>query len=495
VIAMTDRTKQGLAVVGAALAFGISADLLGRAIPARLDVALGLGALALVGGATVYRGLVPVPRALAPLGVPFALLALALIWRDSAPLFALNLGGIALLAALASPRVRAAGRRRSGAGDYVRGGLQVAGGAAAGAWPLLLAEIDWRSLPDGGPAQRVRGALVGLVAAAPVAALFGSLLMEADPVFGHLMTAALGSGLDPLLGHGASILFWGWVAAGTLRLLLLLRAADRRDEVSPPSGRFSLMEVGTVLLVVDLLFLAFVAVQFRYLFGGAELVRGLTGLGYAEYAREGFFQLVTVAALSLPLLLGADRALGRRDPATLRRFRWLAAIMLVLLNVMLASALWRMRLYTAEYGLTELRFYTTAFMGWLVLVFGWFGATVLRGRTERFGFGAVAAAFFVLGTLNLVNPDALIASTNLARAGRGRPMDTFYLRVLSADALPTIRGALPALPAADRCAVQGMLLDRWPPELERRPRWNIAFSRARSELERLAPDCRNGPGG
>jgi hypothetical protein len=303
-------------------------------------VALGLGALALVGGATVYRGLVPVPRALAPLGVPFALLALALIWRDSAPLFALNLGGIALLAALASPRVRAAGRRRSGAGDYVRGGLQVAGGAAAGAWPLLLAEIDWRSLPDGGPAQRVRGALVGLVAAAPVAALFGSLLMEADPVFGHLMTAALGSGLDPLLGHGASILFWGWVAAGTLRLLLL-RAADRRDEVSPPSGRFSLMEVGTVLLVVDLLFLAFVAVQFRYLFGGAELVRGLTGLGYAEYAREGFFQLVTVAALSLPLLLGADRALGRRDPgcsgasAGSPRSCWC-------LNVILASALWRM---------------------------------------------------------------------------------------------------------------------------------------------------------
>jgi hypothetical protein len=494
VIGMTDRTRQGFAVVGAALAFGISADLLARAIPARLDVALGLGALVLVGGALVYRGRVPAPRVLAPLGVPFALLALALIWRDSAPLFALNLGGIALLAALASPRVRAVGRRRSGAGDYVRGGLQVVGGAAGGAWPLLFVEIDWRSLPDGGPAQRMRRALVGLIAAAPVAALFGSLLMEADPVFGHLMTTALGSGLDPLLGRGASILCWSWLAAGTLRLLLL-RAADRRDDASPASGRFSLTEVGTVLLVVDLLFLAFVAVQFRYLFGGAALVRGLTGLGYAEYAREGFFQLVTVAALSLPLLLGADRALGRRDPASLRRFRWLAAIMLVLLNVMLASALWRMRLYTAEYGLTELRFYTTAFMGWLVLVFGWFGATVLRGRTDRFGFGAVGAGFFVLGTLNLVNPDALIAATNLARAGRGRPVDTFYLRMLSADALPTIRAALPALPVADRCAVQGMLLERWPPELERRARWNIAFSRGPGELGRLAADCRDRAGG
>ena len=70
-----------------------------------------------------------------------------------------------------------------------------------------------------------------------------------------------------------------------------------------------------MLVVVDLLFLAFVLVQFRYLFGGAELVRGLTGMSYADYARRGFFELVAVAALSLPLLLLADWWLDHRDPA------------------------------------------------------------------------------------------------------------------------------------------------------------------------------------
>ena len=492
--AVADRTSQGLAVVTAALAFGVAADVLGRTVPGRLDVALGLGALLLAGGATVVRGLVPAPSALARLGVPFALLAVALIWRDSATLFALNLLGIGLLAALASPRVRAAGRRRSGLGDYARGGLQVVGGAAGGAGSLLFAEIDWRSLPDGGPVTRLRGAVIGLVAAAPVAALFGGLLMEADPVFDRLMTAALGAELDRLLGHGATILVWAWLAAGTLRLLLL-RAPDRREAEAGRGGRFALMEVGTLLLVVDLLFLAFVAVQFRYLFGGAELVRGLTGLGYAEYAREGFFQLVTVAALSLPLLLAADWALGGRDTASLRRFRLLASIMLVLLNVMLASALWRMRLYTAEYGLTELRFYTTAFMGWLVLVFGWFAATVLRGRRERFGFGAVAAALFVLGALNLVNPDGLIATTNLAREGRGLPVDTGYLSQLSADAVPTMHRALRDLPPSDRCMVARMLADRWSGELRARDRWNISFSRASRLLSGYPGDCRTAADG
>jgi hypothetical protein len=247
--------------------------------------------------------------------------------------------------------------------------------------------------------------------------------------------------------------------------------------------------VGTVLLVVDTLFLAFVAVQFRYLFGGAALVDGLAGLSYAEYARQGFFQLVAVAALSLPLLLLADGALGRRDARSLGRFRGLAAVMLVLLNIMLASALWRMRLYTAEYGLTELRLYTTAFMGWLVLVFGWFGATVLRGRRERFGFGSLAMGLFVLGALNLVNPDGLIAGTNLARAGRGRAVDTAYLYSLSADALPAVHRALPSLGAANRCALTTAIAERWRPELAGRVRWNIALAQGRRLVPAYGPDC------
>jgi hypothetical protein len=488
-----DRTRQALAVLGAAVAFGVAADLLGRTVPGRLDVALGLVALVLSGASLVQRELIPPPAALAPLGIPFAFLTGALIWRDSATLFALDLCGIGLLAALASPRVRAAGRRRSGLGDYLWGAVQVLGGTASGAAPLIFTEIDWRALPHGGPMHRVRGAVVGLAAAVPIAAIFGRLLMDADPVFDRLLGSIFTADLDQLAAHGFGILAWTWLGAGALRLLLLRPAARREPAAS--EGRVGLIEVGTVLLVVDLLFLAFVLVQLRYLFGGAGLVSQVTGLTYAEYAREGFFQLVTVAALSLPLLLGADWALGRRDPQATRRFRLLAGLMLALLNIMLASAVWRMRLYTAEYGLTELRLYTTAFMAWLVLVFGWFGATVLRGRRERFGFGSVAAGLLVLGALNLVNPDGLIAGANLARAGRGRAVDTAYLNALSADALPAVRRALPRLAPADRCAVITAVTARWRAELQRGARWNISFAGAGRFLPAHGPDCPRPPGG
>lgn len=479
----SDRTARGLAVLGSALGFGLAADVLGHAVPGRLSVALGLVALLLAAGAPVARGILRAPAVLAPLGIPFGLLAVALIWRDSATLFALNLGGIALLASFGAPRIRGVGGRRSGLADYAAAGTELVGGAATGAAPLL-AEVEWRALPSAGPLHHMRGVLVGLAAATPVAALFGSLLSEADPIFDRLLAGALGGRLDQVVEHGATVLLWTWLAAGLLRVMLL-RPAGPAAPVRP-AGRFSLTEVGTMLLVVNGLFLAFVLVQLRYLFTGAELVRSVTGLSYAEYARQGFFQLVAVAALSLPLLLVGDWALGHRDRASLRRFRLLAAVMLLLLNVMLASALWRMRLYTLEYGLTELRFYTTAFMGWLVLVLGWFGATVLRDRRERFGFGAAAAGLFVLGGLNLVNPDGLIAATNLARAGRERPIDSAYLSGLSADALPVLRRTLPSLAPAERCAVAGLLRDRWAPELSRRERWTIAFAQA-SRLPPVPP--------
>ena len=485
---MTARTGQGLAILAAAVALGIAADALARLVPARLDAALGLGALALALVALAQRGAVTLPGSLAPLGAPLALLGVALIWRDSPTLFALNLLGLLTVAALASPRLRAVGRRRAGLGDYAVGVAELMGAAATGAPALVLSDIDWATLPVESRARRARGTAIGLAAAAPVAAVFGGLLMEADPVFGRRVSRSIDVDLGSMLSHGAVILLWAWLTAG------VLRALGRKHETTAPSfrrgGTLGLGEVGTVLVVVDLLFLAFVAVQFRYLFGGAGVVRELTGLSYAEYARRGFFELVTVAALSLPLLLLADWSLDQRDAARARRFRQLAGLMLLLLDVMLASALFRMRLYTAEYGLTELRFYTTAFMGWLVLVFGWFVATVLRGRRERFGTGALLAGWLVLAGLNLSNPDAIIAGVNLERAARGRPLDPAYAAELSADALPTFRRLLPMLATNEACAAAYALEQRWHEELTTRNRWTIALARA----PRAAVSCGVGRG-
>ena len=80
----------------------------------------------------------------------------------------------------------------------------------------------------------------------------------------------------------------------------------RRLDTFKWTPRLGAVELNVVVTILDLLFLAFVIVQFRYLFGGRDLVQQSANLTYAEYARHGFFELVAVAALTLPLLLLGD---------------------------------------------------------------------------------------------------------------------------------------------------------------------------------------------
>src|SRR5262249_45664745 len=150
------------------------------------------------------------------------------------------------------------------------------------------------------------------------------------------------------------------------------------------------------------------------------------------------FELVTVTALVLPLLLLMEWLLHKDNPGQLRLFRWLAGLQVILLFVIMSSALQRMRLYQREFGLTELRLYTTAFMGWLAVVFSWFVVTVLQGKRERFAFGMLVTGFLAIAVLHFLNPDDFITRTNLARAVAGRSFDAKYATSLSADAAPAL---------------------------------------------------------
>ena len=237
---------------------------------------------------------------------------------------------------------------------------------------------------------------------------------------------------------------------------------------SPAARRFALgaVEVGVVLGLLDALFFGFVCVQVRYLFGGAAWVAATGGLTYAEYARRGFFELSWATGLALPLLLTLHWLLRADDRTAQRLFRALALAQLALLFVVIASAFTRMRLYQREFGLTELRIYTTAFMVWLALVFVWFAATVLRGARARFACGAFVTACFVLSALHFVNPDALIIRTNVAQARQGHTFDAAYATTLSADAVPALVRALPALTQDERCLAARVLLARWSPQAE-----------------------------
>jgi hypothetical protein len=267
-----------------------------------------------------------------------------------------------------------------------------------------------------------------------------------------------------------------WTSAGLLRDLLANREDDRVMSPRATSPRIGATEVTIALGAVNLLFLAFVLVQLRFLFGGSGLVEQRVGLTYAEYARHGFFELVVVAVLVLPLLLAVDAVL-RGTPRQVRTVRGLAAALLALLGVVMASALDRLWLYQQQFGLTELRIYATGVVLWLALVFVWLAVTVLRGRRHLFATGAVVLGFAATLSLNVLDPDALIARTNVERPRA----DVAYLTGLSDDALPTLLALLPRLDPDLRRPLARALLARTN-ERESPLSWNLSRRRAASLL-------------
>jgi hypothetical protein len=195
--------------------------------------------------------------------------------------------------------------------------------------------------------------------------------------------------------------------------------------------------------------------------------------------------------LVLPILLGANYVARGSPAAHLSVFRKLASLLLVLLAVVMASALERMRLYVSAFGLSEDRLYATAFMFLLLGVFAWFAWTMLRepGRPQRFAFGVLMQGLAVLAGLHVLNPDALIVRTNLNRPNAERPFDATYAVSLGADAVPILMRALPTLGAADRCVVITGLLERWDAEPDWRT-WNWSRSRAHHLVREQATPLR-----
>jgi hypothetical protein len=480
--APSERTRLGLEVLAAAVVLGVAGDTLLRATPWGLNGFLCTAALVAAIAWILRRQRFAVSAEARWLAVAVLLLGSNFVARDSAALRAFDALGLAIMCSLASLSLRGVALRGRSTWDYVLSGVTAGASACLGVLPLVARDIAWSELPSGGPLRHARQASVGALLAFPLLLVFGGLFASADPVFHNVVTNVLDVDFAAVASHTVFIAAGSTLAAGFLWGILLRKTATLPAVIRQDLS-LGIVPVGTALGLLDLLFLIFVVVQVRYFFGGAELIQRTTELTYAEYARRGFFELVTASSLVLPILLGGDGALRTAPREHQRMFRHLAGLLLVLLAVVMVSALRRVWLYVAEFGLSEIRLYATAFMAYLAGVFAWFGWTTLRGQPRRFAFGALVQGLAVLASLHLVNPDALIVRTNLARPANHRPFDAGYAASLSADAVPDLLAALPHLDDQEKCRVRRKLLARWTPGAQGIDdswrNWNLARARAR----------------
>lgn len=477
-------------ILVAAAVLGLAGQLL------LFDVGIGINVPLMVVGVLVAAWLTADPSRRRPrpadAWLPLGAIALAIpvALRADRTLVALDiLGSLALTAA----SIGVLGGLR--VADRPLGGLLVQGGRVLGAalsWTAGVASTVRRGLPSGSLRRglgRWGGVLRGLVIAVPLVLIFIALFSAADAVFAHWVERLTGWDLDlgGFVGRTLMALVIAWLTAG-----LLAFAAEPGESVAerelldawPRRPRLGGAEVVTVLVVLDLVFAAFVVLQAAYLFGGLDTLAE-SGLTYAAYARRGFFELLAVAFLVGGLVLAAESFVRERT----RAYRAALIGLVVLTLVVLASAFLRLRLYQDAYGWTELRFYVMAAIFWLAIGAVMAVGTILANRSGWLLHGMLALSIaFGIG-FNVIGPVAFVADRDVDRGLTGANLDIDYVIGLGADAVPAVIRSLNARPLPpsvlaryeNRMAAASGLDD---PRNGAWQAWNLSRERARERLGR-----------
>ena len=279
--------------------------------------------------------------------------------------------------------------------------------------------------------------IVGIVLAIPFLLIVVALLASADIVFRTLIEnmtkfIKLPENMWDIVGVAlvALIAFW---SAYLLPCILFKREGK---QVVVKKGSFNPVVGITLTALIGFVYVVFSVVQILFLFiGNMTLPANYT---YAEYAHEGFYQLLAVCTMNLILVITCEKLFVEKTA-----LKVILTIIGACTYIMIASSAMRMIMYINAYDLTFLRVFTL----WFLAVLGLWLAALLIGLYNK-NFPVFNTCMVTVTILYLAfvfsNPDYQIARYDLSRmtkeeiAGSTVSYTTkyFFCDELSEDALP-----------------------------------------------------------
>ncbi len=314
----------------------------------------------------------------------------------------------------------------------------------------LQARRHVRNLSGAAPSRSA--ALVrGLCIAGPIVLVLGLLLGSADAVFASFFTSPVSAG--SLIGH----LTLAILGAGLMAFLIRVAHAGSPGETQISAPELGKIETFVVLGSINVLFAVFAVAQLVATTDAGAATLAEQGLDYKSYARQGFFQLLWVAGITLVVLLTV-RAITISWARKSRTFQGLGLVSVALTLVIVAVAFLRLQLYIGDDGLTPLRFYSAVFSLWVGLAFVLVAIRLLNANADKAWtmpalFASGLAALFVL---NLINPEAIMANNNLDRDDRSM---LWHMEKLSGDGQVVLAEGLDRLSPELRAEVEAKLCE------------------------------------
>lgn len=289
--------------------------------------------------------------------------------------------------------------------------------------------------------NKTKGILIGIIISLPLLLIMISLLASADQVFKSFVTIDM-KFLDkifeiinlPKLLIGLFITFYIF---SYFHFALYKDKTDNKIEDTNIASKEKLDQelkeviIQTLLILINILFLFFTFIQFKYLFSSSigNISKVIT---YSSYARRGFFELTLISLINIGLIV----------LLTNHSFKQISKFLMTLLIfntlVIAYSALFRMNLYILAYGYTWLRVMSSGFIvlqGLLLLI------VLYHVWRRSFDIKLVILTVYLLAyiTVNFVNIDSMIVKGNVNRYLDGSRLDVQYFYELSYSSVSTLK--------------------------------------------------------
>ena len=284
--------------------------------------------------------------------------------------------------------------------------------------------------------NKIKRVTKSIIIIIPIVLIVLFLLSSADQIFGNIFNKLFNLtskiSLSNTIKRLIPMIILFFYLSATINYLLYNYSKTENNE-KEINVNIDSLTVKILLTTLNIIYIIFDIIQIKSLI----LHQVSMNISYAEYAREGFFQLMIVSFINLIIILVSKSIEKKQDKKSKKYIKIMNLIMVFLTFIIIISSFIRMHMYETEFGYTLLRLlvYFSLITEIILLI-----PTIIYIINSKFNivkyYIIILITMYI--TINFINIDYIIAYRNIKRYYETNDIDIYYLMNNHTDDIPLL---------------------------------------------------------